>query len=165
MTTGISQALSTQGQSLLSVLQEYLGFLPDAVLNGLSDALQQPLADATTNVAGEVANQVVMALQPVLMPLLQSVLFLLLCVVIRWLVGLVSRTMQLINHIPLVGTVNRTLGLVLGLISGLLDCWVLSLVLWGGAAVTGGSVDLLSQQTLNSSLLYNLFAALNPFLA
>ena len=73
--------------------------------------------------------------------------------------------MQLINHIPLVGTVNRTLGLVLGLISGLLDCWVLSLVLWGGAAVTGGSVDLLSQQTLNSSLLYNLFAALNPFLA
>ena len=57
------------------------------------------------------------------------------------------------------------LGTVLGLVTGLLDCWMLSLLIWGGMALSGGSVAWLSQEAVSGSVLYSLFAGLNPFLA
>src|SRR5699024_12637371 len=102
--------------------------------------------------------------EPIFLPLLQAVIFLVLCTLIRWVFRLLAKLLRHCNDLPLVGGVNRTLGLLLGLVTGALDCWMLSLLLWGAASVTGGSLRWLSPDVLSGSMLYSLFIGFNPFL-
>lgn len=95
---------------------------------------------------------------------MQVVLFVLLCVVVRWVFALLVRLLRGINGVPLVGGVNRLLGLALGLCTGALDCWLLALVLWFLVNVTAGGLDWLNTAVLQRSVGYSFFGAFNPFL-
>ena len=82
--------------------------------------------------------------------------------------GLVSRmlgrVLRGINAIPLIGGLNRILGFAFGFVSGLLNCWIWSILLWVAANLTGGKLEFLTTATLNRSVIYGLLANLNPFL-
>ena len=156
----VADALTEQGANLPAVLQQTLGFLPAELLNQVADLLQQTLDKANADLVPVVSQ----ALQPVILPMIQAVLFLILFVVIRWLVSLVAGTLQLVNRLPLVGGLNQVLGLVLGLATGAIDCWMLCQAVRGAAAITGGGVELLSDATLSGSMLYQFFSGFNPFL-
>ena len=158
---GVADAVTAQGETLTQALNQYLGFLPASLLEQVAEAIQQALNNAGADIAAEVMLQ----LEPILLPLLQAVIFLILCSVIRWLFRLAAGLLRHLNDLPLVGGVNKALGTVLGLVTGLLDCWMLSLLIWGGMALSGGSVAWLSQEAVSGSVLYSLFAGLNPFLA
>ena len=69
-----------------------------------------------------------------------------------------------INAIPLIGGLNRILGFAFGFVSGLLNCWIWSILLWVAANLTGGKLEFLTTATLNRSVIYGLLANLNPFL-
>ena len=56
------------------------------------------------------------------------------------------------------------LGLVLGLVTGAFDCWLLALLLWFAASITTGQIDWLTTGVLQRSGGYSLFGAFNPFL-
>ena len=74
------------------------------------------------------------------------------------------RLLRGVNLIPLVGGANRLLGLVLGLVTGAFDCWLLALLLWFAASITTGQIDWLTTGVLQRSVGYSLFGAFNPFL-
>ena len=95
---------------------------------------------------------------------MQAVLFVLLCMIVRWVFALLVRMMRGVNLIPLVGGANRLLGLVLGLVTGAFDCWLLALLLWFAASITTGQIDWLTTGVLQRSVGYSLFGAFNPFL-
>lgn len=95
---------------------------------------------------------------------MQAVLFVLLCMIVRWVFALLVRLLRGVNLIPLVGGANRLLGLVLGLVTGVFDCWLLALLLWFAASITTGQIDWLTTGILQRSVGYSLFGAFNPFL-
>ena len=68
---------------------------------------------------------------------------------------LLVRLLRGINGVPLVGGVNRLLGLALGLCTGALDCWLLALVLWFLVSVTAGGLDWLNTAVLQRSVGYS----------
>ena len=68
------------------------------------------------------------------------------------------------NAVPLVGGLNRLLGLVLGLGIGAINCWVASVVIWLASSLAAGRVPILGAGVLNQTVLYQFFAGLNPFL-
>ena len=103
-------------------------------------------------------------LEPLFLPLVQAVLFVLLCMIVRWVFALLVRLLRGVNLIPLVGGANRLLGLVLGLVTGAFDCWLLALLLWFAASITTGQIDWLTTGVLQRSVGYSLFGAFNPFL-
>ena len=74
-------------------------------------------------------------------------------------VGVANRDVVFILH----NGVQMGICAILALVTGLLDCWMLSLLIWGGMALSGGSVAWLSQEAVSGSVLYSLFAGLNPF--
>ena len=78
--------------------------------------------------------------------------------------ALLVRLLRGVNLIPLVGGANRLLGLVLGLVTGAFDCWLLALLLWFAASITTGQIDWLTTGVLQRSVGYSLFGAFNPFL-
>ena len=85
-------------------------------------------------------------------------------IVVRVLCRMLGRVLRGINAIPLIGGLNRILGFAFGFVSGLLNCWIWSILLWVAANLTGGKLEFLTTATLNRSVIYGLLANLNPFL-
>lgn len=151
----VETAVAQSGGDLASALQG-LDFLPETVRDTLSQLVQG---------AGDtLPEQITTALEPVLLPFVQVLLFVVLCLVVRWVFQLLVGLLRHVNGVPLLGGVNRLFGLLLGLVTGALDCWLLALLLWFLASVTAGSVEFLTLHTLDQSVGYSLFGAYNPFL-
>ncbi len=151
----VETAVAQSGGDLASAVQG-LDFLPETVRDTLSQLVQG---------AGDtLPEQITTALEPVLLPFVQVLLFVVLCLVVRWVFQLLVGLLRHVNGVPLLGGVNRLFGLLLGLVTGALDCWLLALLLWFLASVTAGSVEFLTLHTLDQSVGYSLFGAYNPFL-
>ena len=155
VTEKVEAAVAQSGGDIAAAVQG-LDFLPDSLRTTLTEAIQ--------TAGGQLPEKVTSLLEPVILPLVQVVLFALLCVVVRWAFGLLIAVLRGVNGVPLVGGVNQVLGLVLGLCTGALDCWLLALVLWFAASVTAGSLDWLNIAVLQRSIGYSFFGAFNPFL-
>lgn len=150
----LTAALADHGDDLTAALQS-LAFLPHSVYELLENILRTATDDAVP--------QLVNALEPVILPLVQALLFIVVCVALRLLVRLLVRLFRHLNDVPLLGDVNKALGFAFGTVTGILDCWLLSVGLWLAATVTGGSVLWLTPETLSLSAVYRLLAHVNPF--
>ncbi len=155
ITQRVETAVQQSGGDLAAAVQG-MDFLPDTV--------QQALADLLQNAGGTLPEQVTEALEPLLLPFVQAVLFIVCCMVVRWVFRLLVGLLRHVNGVPLLGGVNRLLGLALGLVTGALDCWLFALLLWFVASVTAGQLEFLTYGVLNQSVGYSLFGAFNPFL-
>ena len=104
-------------------------------------------------------------LEPLSLPLVQAVLFVLLCMIVRWVFALLVRLLRGVNLIPLVGGANRLLGLVLGLVIGAFDCWLLALLLWFAASITTGQIDWLDHRRFAAQRRVQPFWCVQPVFA
>lgn len=155
VTEKVETAVAQSGGDLAAAVQG-LDFLPETVRSTLVQMVQG---------AGDLLpDQITTALEPILLPFVQVLLFVAVCFVVRLIFRLLVSIFRGINGVPLVGGVNRALGLVLGLFTGALDCWLLALLLWFVASVTAGSLEWLTPGVLQQSVGYRFFGAFNPFL-
>lgn len=155
ITDVVTEALAKTGGDLAQAINA-LTFLPQAV--------QQKLIDTVNAASNSAVPQVVSALEPLFLPVVQAVVFLAVWIVVRVLCRMLGRVLRGINAIPLIGGLNRILGFAFGFVSGLLNCWIWSILLWVVANLTGGKLEFLTTATLNRSVIYGLLANLNPFL-
>lgn len=156
----VAAALTEQGANIPELLGKYLSILPQSMRDTLAAGLQNAAQSNTV----AVSQQVVAALEPLLLPMLQCVLFLLTVLVVRALFRLLESLLRHLNGVPLLGTVNKMLGFCFGFVTGTLDCWLLSILLWLVAAFSDGGIAWLNTAVLSTSGVYTLFSHLNPFL-
>lgn len=149
------QALAESGGNLAETLNR-LTFLPET----LRATLAQTLVEGTETLP----QQLVAAMEPVLLPLLQLLVAIIACLALALAFRLVVELLRHVNGVPLLGGVNRFVGLLFGLLTGLINCWLVVLLLWFLAAITAGQVDFLSTGVLGQSIGYRFFSAFNPFL-
>lgn len=148
-------ALTAAGGDVAAALDSFT-FLPDGVRDALTGALSGLTDDAS--------SRAVESLMPIVLPLVQAIVFLVVCVLVRAIVRALAAALRQMNALPLVGGLNRLLGLVLGLGLGALNCWLASIVIWLASSLAAGRVPLLGAGVLNRTVLYHFFAGLNPFL-
>lgn len=150
------EAAITQSNGNIAEALQGITFLPES--------MQQSLLDMLTNAGSDVPAKVAEALQPLILPFVQVLLFVVLCVLVRWVFRLLVGVLRWFNGVPLLGSVNRLLGLVLGLANGAVDCWLLALALWFLVGVTGGKLSWLNGYVLSQSVGYGIFGTVNPFM-
>lgn len=150
----VSAALAESGGDAAAAVQG-LTFLPQSI--------RDTLVNTMTEITGEATPHVIEVLEPIILPLIQVILFLVVCIVVRWLFRALAWALRGCNAIPLVGSLNRVLGLALGLVSGALNCWLLSLGLWLAGTLANGQVEILRSSVLGQSFIYSLLSGLNPF--
>lgn len=150
----VSAALAESGGDAAAAVQS-LTFLPESI--------RQTLVDTMTEITGEATPHVIEVLEPIVLPLIQVILFLVVCVAVRWLFRALAWALRGCNSIPLVGSLNRLLGLVLGALTGVLNCWLLSLGLWLAGMLANGQVEFLRSSVMEQSFIYSLLSGLNPF--
>ena len=92
------------------------------------------------------------------------VLFFLFYALLRLLVSMLVTVLGLVNKLPVIGTVNRGLGWLVGGATALLDIYLVLCILWGIIVITGGNLNVLNDTVMSSSLYYKIFNLFNPFL-
>ena len=122
---------------------------------------RQVLADNAVVLADSIVENV---LQPLLTPVITLVLFFLFYALLRLLVSMLVTVLGLVNKLPVIGTVNRGLGWLVGAGTALLDVYLVLCILWGLIVITGGSLNVLNDTVMSTSLYYKIFNLFNPFL-
>ncbi len=146
------------------IAQQYAGFLPESIRRQVVEACQRALDGLLTDNALVVADTIVQdVIRPLLTPVFSLVLFFLCFAALRMLISLLVTVLGLVNHLPVLGAVNRTLGMVVGALAGLADVFLGLCVVWALMIISGGNLPLLNEAALGGSLWYQLFNQINPF--
>ena len=159
--------LSAGGAVDLNVIaQRYAGFLPESFRQQVVEACQRALDGLLTDNAVVIADTIVQdVIRPLLTPVFSVVLFFLCFAALRMLISMLVTVLGLVNHLPVVGTVNRTLGILTGAAAGLADVFLLLCVVWALVVITGGNLPFLNDTALGTSVWYQLFNLVNPFVS
>ena len=161
----IAASLAAGGAADLDrIAQRYAGFLPESIRRQVVEACQRALDGLLTDNALVVADTIVQdVIRPLLTPVFSLVLFFLCFAALRMLISLLVTVLGLVNHLPVLGAVNRTLGMVVGALAGLADVFLGMCVVWALMIISGGNLPLLNEAALGGSLWYQLFNQINPF--
>lgn len=151
-----------QTVSAHEIIEMYAGFLPESLKEGLVSGAEKILGHVGT--APEIASRLVEGvIAPLLTPLIAIVVFFLAFTICRVAVSLLVAVLTNLNRIPLLGGMNQTLGLVMGLLAGAVDLYLVLCGVWALIVITGGGIPFLNETVLADSYLYMLFERINPF--
>ena len=151
--TAIEQ-LDNAYQSLPNMVKNLLAQAGVTDVNGLSDRL--PTDGAET--IGHSVNAVV---EPLLLPLIKALCSLVLFFIAYIAASIVLRVLNIIAKLPLLKQLNKTLGLVGGIVSGAL--WaLLAVTVIQVIAATGSADSTITLQTVSETVVVNWVAGINP---
>jgi len=161
----IEQTLAENGTLDLSQLTDQLaGFLPESLRQTVLGAFGQSVVSVPGVDAAALARSIVAdVVQPLMTPVLSIVVFFVVFAVCRMVVGMLVHLLTAINSIPIIGSVNHTLGIAMGLVYAAVSVFFALCVVWALIVITGGSLPWLNDTALAESLFYQLFGRLNPF--
>ncbi len=159
-----SQMISEGGQvSIQAVVDKLAAFLPDSLVEHLiggGEQLQGILDSDTPGIAAQVVDQII---APLFLPIISVVVFFVSFAVVSVLIGFLASALTNVNHIPIMGGLNRTLGIVTGVVLGVVYILLALCALWAVIVITGNELPYFNNETLSGSLFYQFFSRYNPF--
>lgn len=147
--------------NVTELVERYAGFLPGSMKQNIIEATAGVLDTSAPDMALLVVEKVI---TPLLVPIISVVVFFITFALCRLLVSLVSAMLSTVNHIPLLGTVNRWLGFASGIGVGAINVILLLCAAWAAVLILGESNPYWNEAILSKSWFYQLFAPYNPFL-
>ena len=155
--TSIQNTLTAEGTvNIQSTIEKYAGFLPESIKESLTASAAGLLDSGAPDMAVKLVDEVI---APLLTPIIAIVLFFVAFALCRLLVAVLTN----VNRIPVMGSVNRFFGFLMGLLAGVVDLYLVLCAVWAVIVITGGSIGFLNDQALAGSITYSLFGRFNPF--
>lgn len=159
--TSIQNTLTAEGTvNIQSTIEKYAGFLPESIKESLTASAAGLLDSGAPDLAVKLVDEII---APLLTPIIAIVLFFVAFALCRLLVGLLVAVLTNVNRIPVMGSVNRFFGFLMGLLAGVVDLYLVLCAVWAVIVITGGSIGFLNDQALAGSITYSLFGRFNPF--
>ena len=157
-----AQLISEQGAAgVQAILDKFSAFLPASLLESITQQADSIFHSGAPDMALAIVENVV---APLVMPLIGVVVFFAVFVLGRVVISLLAAIFSNVNRVPLVGSVNKGLGAVIGLVAGLINVLMVLCVIWAVVVITGGNLNVLNDTVMHSSLYYKAFNMFNPFL-
>ena len=159
--TSIQNTLTAEGTvNIQSTIEKYAGFLPESIKENLTASAAGLLDSGAPDMAVKLVDEVI---APLLTPIIAIVLFFVAFALCKLLVSLLVAVLTNVNRIPVMGSVNRFFGFVMGLAAGVVDLYLVLCAVWAVIVITGGSIEFLNDQALAGSVTYAIFGRFNPF--
>lgn len=159
--TKTSALIQQEGSfSLEGLLQGLAGLIPQNLLDSVSASAADLLGSNAPNIAEKAVEQIV---APLVIPLISVVVFFATYLICRLLITFLAAVLSNINRIPLVGGVNKMLGVVIGAVSGVIYAVLVLCLLWAIVSITNDSLPVINDGALSGSYLYSAFSTYNPF--
>ncbi len=162
LTESMAATLQQQGAGGVNKILDGLSpFLPQRFLDEVAAGAAGLFQSGAPDLAQRLVEEVI---APLVVPLITVVVFFATFVLCRVIVALLVAALTNLNKLPLVGGVNRLLGVGVGFVAGLIHVLLGLCLLWAVVIITNGTLPGLNDEALSGSILYRLFAAYNPFL-
>ena len=159
--TSIQNTITAEGAvDVQQLIEKYAGFLPAGVKEELIRTAGTLVDSSATGLAARLVEEII---APLLTPIIAIVIFFVAFALCKLAVALVVAVLTNVNRIPVMGTVNRSLGFVMGLLAGVVDLYLVLCAVWAVIVITGGSIEFLNDQALAQSVAYSAFSRFNPF--
>lgn len=158
----ITQTVQEQGTSGLTMLVEnFSSILPGGMADEVTRSLQEILGSGAPDLAVRIVDTI---LTPLIVPMITVVLFFIAFAVCKLVISMLVAVLTNINKIPVIGSVNELLGILVGVAGGVLNVVLLLCLIWAVVAITNNNLPLLNHDMLSGSMMYSLFSKYNPFL-
>lgn len=158
----ITQTVQERGTSGLTMLVEsFSSILPGGMANEVTRSLQDILGSGAPDLAVRIVDTI---LTPLIVPMITVVLFFIAFAVCKLVISMLVAVLTNINKIPVIGSVNELLGILVGVAGGLLNVVLLLCLIWAVVAITNNNLPVLNHDMLSGSMMYSLFSKYNPFL-
>ena len=158
----ITQTVQEQGTSGLTMLVEnFSSILPGGMADKVTRSLQDILGSGAPDLAVRIVDTI---LTPLIVPMITVVLFFIAFAVCKLVISMLVAVLTNINKIPVIGSVNELLGILVGVAGGLLNVVLLLCLIWAVVAITNNNLPVLNNDMLSGSMMYSLFSKYNPFL-
>ena len=157
----IQNTITAEGTvNVQQIIEKYAGFLPAGLKENLNETASLLVDSSAANLAVRLVEEVI---APLLTPIIAIVLFFVAFALCKLLVSLLVAVLTNVNRIPLMGSVNRFFGFLMGLLAGTVDLYLVLCAVWAVIVITGGSIEFLNDQALAGSIAYSAFGRFNPF--
>lgn len=158
----ITQTVQEQGVSGLTMLVEnFSSILPGGMADEVTRSLQDILGSGAPDLAVRIVDTI---LTPLIVPMITVVLFFIAFAVCKLVISMLVAVLTNINKIPVIGSVNELLGILVGVAGGVLNVVLLLCLIWAVVAITNNNLPVLNHDMLSGSMMYSLFSKYNPFL-
>ncbi|HJB39471.1 MAG TPA: CvpA family protein [Candidatus Ruthenibacterium avium] len=158
----ITQTVQEQGTSGLTMLVEnFSSILPGGMAHEVTRSLQDILGSGAPDLAVRIVDTI---LTPLIVPMITVVLFFIAFAVCKLVISMLVAVLTNINKIPVIGSVNELLGILVGVAGGVLNVVLLLCLIWAVVAITNNNLPVLNNDMLSGSMMYSLFSRYNPFL-
>lgn len=158
----ITQTVQEQGTSGLTMLVEnFSSILPGGMADEVTRSLQEILGSGAPDLAVRIVDTI---LTPLIVPMITVVLFFIAFAVCKLVISMLVAVLTNINKIPVIGSVNELLGILVGVAGGVLNVVLLLCLIWAVVAITNNNLPVLNNDMLSGSMMYSLFSKYNPFL-
>ncbi|MBQ4100068.1 MAG: CvpA family protein, partial [Oscillospiraceae bacterium] len=156
----VREALAVPNQA--EALSEFLSHPTIAMLGSVGISL--PSAEQLIGLGEESAIQFFTsgAVGDFLSSLIRGFAFILLMFLFSIVVSIVIRVVGGITRLPLIGTVDKTLGLMLGVIKGVLWLFIISVAIYVLAVVV--QIELITTSTINNTYILDVITENNPII-
>ncbi len=158
----ITQTVQERGTSGLTMLVEsFSSILPGGMADEVTRSLQDILGSGAPDLAVRIVDTI---LTPLIVPMITVVLFFIAFAVCKLVISMLVAVLTNINKIPVIGSVNELLGILVGVAGGVLNVVLLLCLIWAVVAITNNNLPVLNNDMLSGSMMYSLFSKYNPFL-
>ena len=158
----ITQTVQERGTSGLTMLVEsFSSILPGGMADEVTRSLQDILGSGAPDLAVRIVDTI---LTPLIVPMITVVLFFIAFALCKLVISMLVAVLTNINKIPVIGSVNELLGILVGVAGGVLNVVLLLCLIWAVVAITNNNLPVLNNDMLSGSMMYSLFSKYNPFL-
>ena len=149
------------GVNLFVILDGLSGILPQKFIDDITASAAGMLDSGAPDIAQQVVEKII---APLVVPLITVVVFFATFVLCRVVIAFLVTVLTNINKIPLLGGVNRILGVCIGVVAGFINVLLILCLLWAVVVITNGNLPFVNDSSLSGSCFYSFFSAYNPFL-
>ena len=100
--------------------------------------------------------------EPIITILIRIIVAILLYIIFAFFIKMLSKLFKNVNKIPIVGSLNKFLGIVLGLLKGALIAMLVCIIFNTILGFSGGGLFGITNQTLNSTYIFSFLNQFNP---
>lgn len=161
LTDTVEKALSRGGAAAdpISALPRFLSLLTEGFFGSKEEAAFQVELASRSAAEGIVES----ALRPAVESLIGVVIFLIVFALLCLLVWFLSRALMLVDHLPVVSTLNHFLGGVFGLLQAMIVILIAAAILRLVILLSGDGISWLNTELIGKTKILNIFYTLHLF--
>ncbi len=157
-----ASSIQQYGTVNLNVILENLsGIIPQKFIDNILASASGLLDSNAPDVAHQVVEKII---APLVVPMITVLMFFVTFILCRVVIALLVAVLTNLNRIPLIGGINRTLGICVGVVSGLINVLIILCLLWAVVVITNGNLPVINDTALSGSYFYSFFSSYNPFM-